>query len=97
MKTTDPSGTSLHADAVSRRDLAMFVFLLSGTFALDAAVLLAAARLTGTAWSELGLLALPPAMAGAGAVLTFFALNRMVLRSELTATPHARVDAARAC
>ncbi len=77
------SATAAHPRAVGRRDLAMFVFLLFGTFAVDAAVLLAAAGLTGFAWSDLGWLVVPPVMAGSGAVLTFFALNQAALRSEV--------------
>ena len=103
MKTTTVSSTSV--GGMGRRGLANYVLLLFGTFAFNAAVLLAAARLAGFAWSDLGLLVLPPAMAGAGAVLTFFALNHMALRSEVTdadspqghAEPRTWVKAARAC
>ncbi len=56
-----------------------------GMFAFNAAVLLAGFRLTGLAWSELCFLVLPPMKAGSGAVLTFFALNRMALRPEVAA------------
>ena len=94
MKTTTGSVTPVtaaaQATAVGLGDLAKFVFLLFTTFAFYAAVLLAAARLTGFAWSDLGLFVLPPAMAGSGAVLTFFALNHMALQSEATAADSPR-------
>ncbi len=96
MKTTTVSLTSsttaMRPGAVGRRDLAIFVFVLFGTFALNGLVLLAAAVPSGFAWSDLGLLVLPPAMAGAGAVLTFFALNQVALRSDVTARGGSHVD-----
>ncbi len=87
MATTTVSsiGGGQHASTVGRRDLARYVVHLAGTFALNAAVLVAGVRLTGLSWSELCFLVLPPMMAGSGAVLTFFALNWMALRSEVAA------------
>lgn len=80
MKTTTAAPISIRASGA--RYATRCVAHLAGTFALNAAVLLAGLRLTGLSWSELCLLVLPPMMAGSGAVLTFLALNHMVLRSE---------------
>ncbi|OBH53706.1 hypothetical protein A5682_13265 [Mycobacterium mantenii] len=62
--------------------MARCVVHVSGVLAFNAAVLLAGVQLTGLSWSELCFLVLPPMMTGSGAVLTFVALNRMIMRSE---------------
>lgn len=80
MRTTTISSVSIRAPA--RRYVARYVVHLAGTLAFNAASLLAGSRLTGLSWSELCFLVVPPMMAGSGAVLTFSALNRMVVRSE---------------
>jgi hypothetical protein len=107
MQTTTVSSTGVgqDADAAGRRASARCTVQLIGTLTFNGVLLLAGVRLTGFAWQDVCLLVLPPAMAGAGAVLTFFALNHMALRSEVTdadspqghAEPRTWVKAARAC
>ncbi|OBI19336.1 hypothetical protein A5713_16075 [Mycobacterium sp. E2497] len=80
MTTTTASSASIRA--VGGRYLVRSVVHLAELLAFDAAALLAGVRLTGLGLSELCLLVLPPMMAGSGAVLTFLALNGMLLRSE---------------
>ncbi len=80
MKTTTASPASIRA--VGGRYLARSLLHVAETLAFNAAVLSAGVRLTGLGLSELCLLVLPPMMAGSGAVLTFLALNGMLLRSE---------------
>ncbi|WP_141120190.1 hypothetical protein [Mycobacterium malmoense] len=80
MKTTTAAPISIRASGA--RYATRCVAHVAGTFAVNAAVLLAGLRLTGLSWSELCFLVLPPMMAGSGAVLTFLALNHMVLQSE---------------
>src|ERR1700739_4694004 len=92
MKTTTCSstGVSEHAGAVGRRALARCTVQLIGTLALNAALLLAAVRLTGFAWQDLCFLLLPPMVASAGAGFAFLVLNRMALQS---AVPRRDADA----
>jgi hypothetical protein len=65
---------------VGRRAFAKCMVQLIGTLALNAALLLAGARLTGIAWQDLCLLLLPPMVASAWAGSAFLVLNRMARR-----------------
>jgi hypothetical protein len=87
VKTSTLSSTEVeeHAGAVDRRTPARHAVQLIGTLVVNALLLVGGARLTGFAWQDLCFLLLPPMVASAGAGVAFLVLNRMALRSLMSA------------